>query len=198
MSTIKASPYYTYIEPVVKNPIVKSVAPYIFSLITLIIFLIFAIRPTLNTISELQKEIDNNQKVLDSLNQKSKNLSTGKTNYENMGSEIKKKIAESLPLNPNVVTLTANIQNSVPLGANVAALQIEPVVLFDLQNTTPTLDLQELSFSFNLDGNYPQLLNALDNLNKTSRLLNVTSIVLSKPSSGSGTLAITGKAYFLK
>ncbi len=198
MASVKNSPYYIYIEPVIKNPIIKSVAPYIFSLVTLTVFLVFAVRPTLVTISNLQKDIQNHETTLEALNLKSKNLTQGKKNYESLPADTKKKIVEHLPFSANVVTLTASLQNAVPLGATISALQIDPVILFDSSGTAATPELKEVNFSYNLDGNYPQLLTALDNLNRASRLVNITSIVLAKPSSSSGTLAVTGKAYFLK
>jgi uncharacterized protein YoxC len=198
MAAVKSSPFYTYIEPVIKNPIARSVAPYVFSLVTMTIFLVFAVRPTLVTISNLQKDIQTQQEVLEALTTKARNLTSGKSNYEKLPQDTKKKIQDQMPLNANVVTLTASLQNAVPFGATISALQIDPVILYDSAPPSLVSELKEVKFSYNLDGTYQQLLTALENLNNTSRLFNITSIVLSRQATSSGTLSITGKGYFIK
>lgn len=198
MAINKNSPYFTYIEPVIKNPVTRSVAPHVFGLITLIVFLVFAIRPTLVTISNLQKDISNHQTTLDALNSKARSLTQGRNNYEKLPTSTKQKISDLLPFNSNVVSLTASLQNAIPFGATISALQIEPVLLYDSATKSGQIEVKEVSFSYNLDGNYPQLVTSLENINKASRLFDITSVVLAKPSSASGTLSITGKGYFLK
>jgi hypothetical protein len=62
MPSPKYSRYYTFIKPVIEHRFVRSFAPYIFSLLTVIIMMVFAIKPTISTILNLQKDLENNQK----------------------------------------------------------------------------------------------------------------------------------------
>lgn len=198
MATSKYSRYYVYIKPVIGNKYVKSFAPYIFSLLSLIIFIIFAIRPTVLTIIELQKSIQDNKATLTLLEQKSKDLTDGKRNLDNMSPEIKNKISARLPSSPAVSNLISSLQTSASNVASVSALQVQPVTIYDgTINQTAPLTLEELAFSFNVQGSYTDLITVLDNLGKTPRLVNLTSAVFNKTTEGIN-LSINGKGYHLK
>lgn len=199
MADSRYSRYYVYIKPVIGNKYVRSFAPYIFSLLSLIIFIIFAIRPTILTILELQKSIQDNQAVLNILNQKSKDLTDGKSNLEHMDPEIKNKINNSLPKTPAVTNLISNLQMSATNTASVSALQIQPITIYNnTVNPKAAASLDELVFSFNTQGSYSQLISVLENLTKSSRLINFTSAIFSKTTEGATSLSISGKGYYLK
>ncbi|MFA5932708.1 MAG: type 4a pilus biogenesis protein PilO [Microgenomates group bacterium] len=199
MADSRYSRYYVYIKPVITNKYVRSFAPYIFSLLALIIFTIFAIRPTVLTIIELQKSIQDNQKVLAVLQKKSEDLTNGKRNLDNLDQEIKNKINAKLPTNPAVTNLINNLQTSATNSASVSALQIQPVTIYkNTSDPTGKLTLEELVFSFNTQGAYSQLTTVIDNVTKASRYLNLTSVVLSRSGEGGITLSISGKGYYLK
>lgn len=198
MADSRYSRYYVYIKPVIGNKYVKSFAPYIFSLISLIIFIIFAIRPTVVTIIELQKSIQDNQKILDQLDKKTQDLTDGKRNLENISPEIKNKINARIPSSPAVTNLINNLQTSASNIATVSALQVQPVTIYNNASDQKTpLSLEELSFSFNIQGPYSELLTVIDNFNKAPRLINLTSVVFNKTIEGNG-LSISGKGYYLK
>lgn len=199
MAASKYSRYYVYIKPVISNKYVKSFAPYIFSLLSLIIFIVFAIRPTITTIIELQKSIEDNKTVLLTLDQKAKYLTDGKRNLENMDPAIKNKINAKLPSYPAVSNLISSLQTSATNSASISALQIQPVTIYT--NTTDQKaqqKLEELIFSFNTQGSYAGLITVLDNLTKSSRLINLTSAVFNKTVEGGTNLSISGKGYYLK
>lgn len=198
MAESRYSRYYVYIKPVIGNKYVKSFTPYIFSLLSLIIFTMFAIRPTVLTIIELQKSIQDNQKILSQLDQKAADLTTGKKNLDSMDPAIKNKINASLPNNPAVTNLINNLQTTSTSSATISALQVQPVSIYSTTVDPKTnLSLSELVFSFNIQGSYSQLLNILDNFSKTTRLVNLTNAVLSKTTEGTS-LSISGKGYYLK
>lgn len=198
MATSKYARYYVYIKPVIGNKYVKSFTPYIFSLLSLIVFTIFAIRPTVLTIIELQKNIQDNKMVLILLEQKAKDLTDGKRNLDSISPEIKNKINTKLPSSPAVSNLISSLQTSASNIASVSALQIQPVTIYNSStNQAAPLTLEELSFSFNIQSSYPLLMTVLDNLGETPRLVNLTSAVLNKTTEGIS-LSISGKGYHLK
>lgn len=200
MAEPKYSRYYTYIKPVVENKIVKSSAPYVFSLITISILTIFAIRPTVSTILNLQKNIEENQKVLQALDAKAQSLIEGKRNLDNLSPQIKNKIEVSLPTKTNVPAVISSLQSSSLGIASVSALQIQPLTIID--NTTvkekALLNLGEVYFAYNVQSSFGSLLQTLENLSKSPRLLNITNVVINKQTEGPTVLSISGKAYYLK
>jgi len=199
MAEVRYSRYYTYIKPVTENKLIRSVAPYIFSLVTIAVLTLFAIRPTISTILNLQKNIENNKKVLQALEEKGRNLTLGKQNLDSLSPEIKLKIEEAIPTKTNISSLIANIQNSSSPIASASALQIQPLTLID--NTKPQeailSSLDEVNFSYNIQGDFAQLLAALQNLNKTTRLITITTATMNKQTDGPTVLSVAGKAYFL-
>lgn len=199
MANTKYNKYYTYIKPVIGNQYVKSTAPYVFSVLAIIIFIIFAIRPTVLTIIGLQKNLQDNQQVLGVLEQKSRDLTDGKRNLDNLDPSIKTKINSKLPDNPGVALLINDLQIAATRNASISALQIQPVTIYT--NSPDNLvkkNLNEVLFSFNVHGSYSDLLATLDNLSKSSRLINLTNVVLNKNSEGSIGMSVSGKAYYLK
>lgn len=196
----KYSRYYTYIKPVTDNKIVRSVAPYIFSLITMMILIIFAIRPTVSVIINLQKNIGDNKQVLKSLEDKAQNLLEGKKNYENIPPETKLKINTAMPDKPAVTFLIASLENSSKLLASASALQLQPVTLINnsLEKGQAKLILGEVDFSYNVSGSFADLLHTLQNINVSPRLIQITSVTISKQPTNPTVLSITGKGYYLK
>lgn len=200
MATSKYSRYYTYVKPVIENRIIRSSAPYIFSLITISILTIFAIRPTVSTILNLQKNIEENEKVLQALDSKAQSLIEGKRNLDNLNPEIKVKIEAAAPTKTNVPSVIASLQSSSVNIASVSALQIQPLTIIDntISEEKALLSLGEINFAHNTQGQFYQLLLSLQNLNKSSRLFNITSVIINKQADGPPVLSITGKAYYLK
>lgn len=199
MPAPKYSRYYTYIKPVITNKVVRSFAPQIFGIITITIFIVFAIRPTVSTILKLQKQIDENKQVLEQLNNKARNLSQGKANFDNLDPEIKQKIKTSIPDQPNITTLITSLQNSTGNQASGSALQIQPLTLFNANSNPKTsLSVNNVDFSFNTQGTFNQLLLDIYNISKAPRLISIDSITMTKSTGGTVTLSVIGKSYFLK
>lgn len=197
MALVKYSRYYTYIKPVTENKFVRSYSPYIFGLITIAILLISAIRPTVETVLNLQKEIDNNKKVLETLKDKGKNLTLGNSNYESLGQDLQAKLQRAIPQNPDVTSLVKSLKLGLE-GSASSTIQIQPVNLIDGSSEQPRLALGDLVFTFNAEGSYDKFLNLLTNLDRASRLINIDSISITRQQEGSAVLSINGKAYFLK
>lgn len=191
------SRYYTYIKPVIGNKFVRSSYPFIFNFIAITIFVVFAIRPTITTILNLQKNIEESGKVLDTLNQKAENLVAGKRNLESIPAEKKVKINLALPQKADVTTLITSLK--ISSSGSDSAIQIQPLTII---NTTADqekskFNLSEVMFSYNEQGSYPQLMSTLHNLNESLRLITITNTMLNKQSDKPPVLLITGKAYFL-
>lgn len=196
----KYSRYYTFVKPVITNPIIRSTAPYIFSLVTITVFTIFVIKPTISTILELHRQITEKQQVLTALNAKAQNLTQGKRNYESISPEIKLKISRAVPSQADVPYLISSLQNTTANTASISSLQVDPVILVNSTKTTGgELSLNEVGFSFNIQSSYNQLLETLMGLNKSSRIIKINNVLISKPQdNGAISLSVAGKSFFLK
>lgn len=80
--------YYTYIEPMVTSPVVRGYFTLVASMLLVAFFLIFALSPTINTISGLIKKIDDQKAVLAKMDSKIESLVTAQANY----SEVEDKL----------------------------------------------------------------------------------------------------------
>lgn len=193
----KTARYFTYIEPVLKIPIVKTYGPLIFNIIALIIFIIFAIKPTLETIAVLQKQLSLQQETLQKITQKSENLSLARKNYQQIDQNTKLKIQIAFPQNPNLATLTKSLEEIARASqASISALQVQPLTI---ERQTTGVTLQEISFTFNTEGSFNTLKKVLESLNVSERIISWGSISFSKIEGQSSLLmSLSGKGYYLK
>lgn len=199
MTTARYSRYYTYIQPALTHPVVKSVAPYIFSMVTIAVFAVFILRPTISTILQLQKNIVDSTKLLKNLNSKAQAITEAKQNLDNLDPQIRQKIVTAVPGQPDVTSIISSIQNAIGSTATISALQIQPITLYDSKAATENKNqLGEVNFSLNIQGSYGELLGALQNLNKSPRLLNIANVAITKQGNNPAVISLTGKAYFLK
>lgn len=194
----RLSRYYTYIKPVFKNRLVKTYSSLVFSLVTTVIFTIYAIKPTVSTIISLQKSVSEQQEILNKLNEKTRNLTDGRENYKKLDDEIKIRLVTLLPdstaLPPLVNDLTsiANINSAL-----ISGMQFQPVDLVG-SPTQPVKNapLKEIDFTVNYQAPYPQLIKILETLTRANRLISIQSANFNKPSEDTLTLSLTGKAYY--
>lgn len=193
------SRYFTYIKPISRLPIVKTYGSTIFTLVVIIIFIFFAIKPTVETILVLQKKFTETSDALDKINKKANNLSLGKQNYDNLDPAIKSKVALDIPDTVSLKSITQTLEQTAKSHeASVSALQIQPIVI-NSKSENSLGALTEIDFTFNIEGNYANLIALLQDLKSSSRLISIDSLSLSKLTEGSGLImSITGKGYYIK
>ncbi|MDO8429487.1 MAG: type 4a pilus biogenesis protein PilO [Candidatus Daviesbacteria bacterium] len=165
---------------------------------TIILFILFALRPTISTIVNLQENLDKSQQTLETLEQKGRNLEAGRQNLNNLESTKRLKIKTSIPDQVNIGTLVASLQTSVEKGASVSAVQVQPLSVYKVNNQSLTNSLGEINFSFNVSGNYSEILQTVDKLSHSPRLVKITTLSINRLPEGRNLLSVTGKAYFLK
>lgn len=196
----KFSRYYTYIKPLTKNKFVRSYATTIFNLIAIAIFGFYAIRPTVVTILSLQKSITEQEMILQSVVSKRNSLATGKANYEGLDSEVKSKMQNLVPIQPDLPVISAILGSlGTQYEATVAGIQFQPVTLEPI-NLTPNKDaaILEAELSFSIQGTYSQLMGILDSIKKIERLISVKSVSLNRLDGGTILMVVNAKAYYLK
>ncbi|MBI2330313.1 type 4a pilus biogenesis protein PilO [Candidatus Daviesbacteria bacterium] len=193
------SRYFIYIKPITKLPIVKNYGSAIFTLVTISILIIFAIKPTVETILVLQKKLADSEQVLQKVTDKANNLSLAKNHYDNLDQGIKEKISATIPDSVNLKTVIQTLEQlAKTYEASVSALQVQPLVI-DTKTDNKVKTLAEVSFIFNIEGQYRNLIALLQNLKSSSRLISVDNLSLSKTNDNNLLImSLSGKAYYLK
>ncbi len=192
--------YYTYIQPILRSPIIKSYGLHILTIFTMIIFIIFAIKPTAETILVLQKKIENSQTVLQNINQKSENLTLAKNNYQSLDSQTRSKIQSLVPSQFDLKNLIQTLEETATANqATMSALQIQPFIIEGTLDSLQKKTLAEIEFTYNIEGTYPNLLKLLKQLQMSPRLISLKNLIINKSSGGNNLImSISGKAYYLK
>ena len=103
--------YFTYIQPIIKTPFIKTYGSLILTIVALSIFTIFAIKPTIETILILQKTLNDQTEILSAINKKSQDLSLGSNNYKSLVNQgLTDKINTAVPYTPAVGELTGILE----------------------------------------------------------------------------------------
>ncbi len=196
----KFSRYYTYIKPIARNKFVRSYATTIFNLIAISIFAFYAIRPTVITILALHKSLDEQKSILTSVVSKRNSLAQGRTNLENLDPDVKTKLQNLIPAEPDLPVISAILGSLVAkYEATIAGIQFQPVTLDPLV-LTPNKDavISEAEFSMSVQGTYSQLSGILESLKKLERLINIKTVSMNRLDGGTILMLVNAKAYYLK
>ena len=196
----KKNRYFTYIRPIMRSKFARTYSSLIFSLITIAIFSYYAVRPTATTILSLQKSIDEQTSVLNTLKEKVNALVSGKQNYENIPLSVKSKLENMVPENPALPSLINSLTFAAQTSeASISGIQLQPVILAPI-NTEPskTAQIQEVGFTFNTQGKFANLMKLLTTLKRLDRLISINSISFNQPADSSLGMSINGKAYYIK
>lgn len=182
----------------------------ILTLSTVIMFSVFALKPTVITIVGLVKEVEEKEETIVALDQKISNLEKASSIYFEIESLIPK-INFSIPDKPNPETLTNQIQiaaakNSVGLlGMSIGETTVRGIVD---KNKKKSTDLRafpsgsgELPVTISVSGNYSSIISFVRDLERLSRPINIDSISINSSNSDLGpTLVsiISGRVPFLE
>lgn len=193
--------YYTFVKPILDSKAAKTYGGPIFTLIAIGIFIVFAIKPTVETISDLQKKIEEYKQANEAITKKSDDLSKARANYKNLDPQVRTLITEKIPNNnPNIRELIQALEQTAQENqASISALQIQPLEINAPNPNKVPSELTEVGFTFNVEGNYNQVINMLNTLANNTRILSIDKLNVNKLQSGNNLfMAIKGKAYYLK
>ena len=178
----------------------------IMSVVAVIFFLVFAIRPTVLTISNLVSEIKTQRKVAQQLQNKINSLSLAQSNYQ----QIKPKLPLINETLPNSTDFPKLIRQIEALGRKnnvvVKSIQFDNVSLIgegeavEGLTQTKTKDVQAFDFNFTAAGQYHELKSFLEDLNSLQRLVLVNNYLIQTSKREAGlVLSLEAKAcYFEK
>ena len=192
--------YYTYIEPVIKTPIIKTYGSAILTFTSLTIFIFFAIKPTVETILVLQKQLEDSKTVLAQVQKKSEDLTLAEKNFNSLDHQVSVSIQTAIPTKPDLKNFIQTLELTATRNeATISAFQISPIVIHDKPPQSTSTTLQDIKFIFNVEGPYQNIKRVLQELNQSSRILSIDSVVFKKTqSSGNVIISVTGKGHYLE
>lgn len=192
--------YFTFIPPIGHIPFVKNYGPTTVTILVMIIFILFAIKPTVESIVVLQKKVEDANKVLKQIDQKTNDLNAAKQNFDSLNESTIFKIQKAIPDTITLNTIAQSLEQSAHQnGASISALQLQSITI-EPKKENQVRKLAEVEFTFNIEGTYPKLISVLEDLKKTNRLITINSLSFRNTEEQNPNLvmSIRGKTYFLK
>lgn len=198
------------------HPDIKAYLEIILSLVTVIILGVFAIKPTLTTIAELNAEVQQKEQTDATLDQKISSLSTAQQNLNNNQSTLVL-LDTAVPTSPMLQDYIKQLEAlAIQNGVTIQNLQVDqvalvgtPIAISPAQEQTPEeatasaipAGASEIFLIISISGAYPNLAGFLENIEDHRRPITIDSITsnsLDSETEGSTIqLTITGKIpYF--
>lgn len=148
----------------------------------------------------MQKKLADSEEVLQKVTKKANDLSAAKKNYDSLDEKIKEKISAILPDQVNVKSVIQILETAAQNHeASISALQVQPFVIDTKKDGSIKKTVSEISFTFNTEGEYKNLISLLQELKASSRLISIDNLSLSKANEGTSLImSLSGKAYYLK
>ena len=184
-----------------QKPMVKISSALLMTLFTIIFFAAFAIRPTLVTVAELIKKIDDQKQVLDSMKKKSAALASAQQDYL-YAQDTLALLNTALPQDEEIPAFIKMIEGT----AAYHQLALTAFTLGDITYAgadTPQLrGAQTRDITLSVTADYEKLASFVADIVRLPRLLSITSISFSQPANNQSVnselqVSITAKTHFL-
>jgi Tfp pilus assembly protein PilO len=163
-----------------------------------IILGLFAINPTLSTVANLRKQIDDDTFVEQKLVEKITNLSVLQQNYTGIKNDLPV-VYDAVPISAQIPPLVAEIQ-TIAKNSNVKLDNFQTFTV-DLSNTVPTnKKYSSFDFGFSSEGTYPDIINFMNQLSNFQRIITIDNISIStinNKDESNGTLQLNFKGTVL-
>lgn len=188
--------YYTALEPYLNKPKVRGYTFLILSIFTSAFFLFFAVRPTINTIINLRKQISDSTEVDRKLTEKINSLSQIQAQYEIIKPDLPL-LVQVLPARADVAGLIQQMEKaSSDNQLALSAVQFSDVSLTgEGKNKTNNIGAVSVSFQVTEAGDYARILNFLESIKKLPRLISLENVNIDAGTS-SPAAAIRMNAYY--
>lgn len=184
--------YNKYIDliPDFKKEKTQKFTTIVLTLIAIIILAIFAINPTLSTIANLNKQLEDAKYVTDRLNEKINDLSILQTKYNNLQADLQI-IYEAIPQKSEVPKFTGQIRSvSDETGLSITNFQASDLNAMD--------KFSYYSFNISAKGDSDKITSFLSKLISMQRIVYISNINMSKSAETDATIqfSLRGIAFY--
>ncbi|MEM4270946.1 MAG: type 4a pilus biogenesis protein PilO [Candidatus Pacearchaeota archaeon] len=191
---LKISKYFELL-PDFKNENAQKFTSLVLTLVALSLLGLFAVGPTLSTITRLRKELADNKIVDQQLQRKITNLSILQQKYSSLTEDLPI-ILSSIPDNPEAPLFLAQIQAL----AKSANLEITSLQSFQIEAVSPkntNKKYSSYSFTFSANGSYENISSFISSLLSMQRIVSINNLSISKSNKvGLLQMTIRGSLYF--
>lgn len=193
---------YEELIPALKSQKAQQFTTIVLTILAFCFFSLFAVTPTVTTILDLQKQVDDSDFVNQKLTEKIVNLNTLQRKYTELSTTIPL-IFAAIPLTPNTNDFAGQIQ-ALASDSNVTLAQFNITKIDLYSNKPPTLiplggtTLGTFDFSIEAHGSFIQLKTFMNSLAHFERIISIDSISINKPDEKKSdyTANIKGETYF--
>jgi Tfp pilus assembly protein PilO len=174
--------YYTALTPLVQKTKPRMYTTTVFSFLAISLFGWYAIRPTVQTILYLQREIADKTLVNQKMEDKINSLITAQAAYQNVQDKLPL-LEEALPKTPQAIEVASQLRNlSTQTGTTLSSLQITsvPIVAPDASTSAKTTQKPQVDFLIvsSISGSYEAVRTFLEGITDMRRILSVDSLTL--------------------
>ena len=187
---------YLEMLPNFKNEQTQRFTSIILTLITISLFGMFAINPTLSTIVKLRKELVDNEFVEHSLEEKIRNLGILQQEYVAIQEDIQYAL-DSIPKTPEVPLLMAQIQ-SVARNTNIHISNLQNLAVELFQKNSGEKKYYSYSFSLSGTGTFEDISTFFSKVVNMRRIISIDTFSIDKTADKTGALrfSLQGTAYY--
>lgn len=174
-------------EPLLAKPKAQNYTAVIFSFLVISLFGLYAIRPTIQTILTLKREIQDKTEISQKMEEKIAALIEAQAAYSQIEQSLPI-IDQALPDSPEAIPLLIQLRNLADAtGVTLATVQLPPVPLVGREATPASKATtvaaagkeQPIEFSIGVSGPYTAIQAFLAGIMDMRRIVNISSIVVS-------------------
>lgn len=174
--------YYRSLEPIFRHPKAQTYTMVIFSFLTVSLFGLYAIRPTVQTILYLKREIRDKTEISKKMDDKIASLIEAQATYQDVA-PLLPFIDQALPVNPDAITLVVQFRNLANVsGATLTSIQLASVPLLGIDATasaTKTASNQKtFDFSISIQGPFEALNTFLQGIYDMRRIVSIEGLAV--------------------
>lgn len=184
----------------VKNRKTQAYVMVVLSLLTISFFGFFAVRPTLRTISQLERQIQDRSDLNDQLDKKINALIQAQESYQAIEPQLPL-LYSLLPEQPEFPLLLRHLETLAQTNeATISSIQFEPIVLLGEKPTATGEDDKAtkntasvtipLYFTLAVNGDYTHLIAFLTQLTQLDRIVTIQSVQFTGGKGGTGVASL--------
>jgi len=192
--------YYQRLTPILKTPQNRAYTAAIFSFLTAALFGWYAIRPTIQTILVLKREVKDKIAVNQKMEEKITNLIEAQAAYDAVSDKVAT-LSEALPETPEAVELARQLREAGLLSAaSISAIQIQTVPINEEATPSGETGMKkagEFLITFTTSSTFPAVREVLDTILSLRRIVTIDTLTITQerggPDGGIGLLQMTLK-----
>jgi Tfp pilus assembly protein PilO len=172
--------YYRSLEPILAKPKTRMYSTVIFIFLVVALFGWYAVKPTIQTILYLRREIKDKTAVNKKMDEKIEALIEAQSILESIGQRTSY-IQEATPANPDAIDVVRQLRDiATTAGASISAIQIAsaPMLPSATASASKSYTVKQIDFavSMSIEGNYESLSTFLRNCVAMRRIITIESI----------------------